>query len=69
VQVPYRGRWDRLSVGQQAVNRPHAKIRTLGAQAMATIKSWRLLRRLRCSTNRITSLDKAVLTLHLAVSA
>ncbi|MEU5274788.1 transposase family protein [Streptomyces asoensis] len=69
VRVPYRGRWDTLSVGQQAVNRSHAKIRALGQQAMATIKSWRMLRKLRCSTNRITDLVKAVLTLHLAASA
>lgn len=59
VRVPYRGRWDKLSVGQQAVNRSHAKIRALGEQAMATIKSWRLLRKLRCSTNRITDIVKA----------
>ncbi|GGS74935.1 transposase family protein [Streptomyces violaceus] len=69
VRVPHRGRWDKLPVGQQAVNRSHAKIRALGEQAMATIKSWRLLRKLRCSTNRITDLVKAVLTLHLAASA
>ena len=27
VRVPYRGRWETLSAGQQAVNRSHAKIR------------------------------------------
>lgn len=35
---------------------------------MATLKSWRLLRKLRCSTTRITDLVKAVLTLHLTPS-
>ncbi|MEU7384783.1 hypothetical protein AB0A91_33405, partial [Streptomyces sp. NPDC042207] len=30
--------------------RSHAKIRALVEQAMATLKSWRLLRKLRCST-------------------
>lgn len=45
-----------------------AKIRTLVEQAMATLKAWRLLRRLRCSTTRITSLVQAVLALHLASS-
>lgn len=65
VRVPYRGRWEKLSAGQQAVNRAHAKIRALGEQAMATLKTWRLLRKLRCSTTRITSLVQAVLTLHL----
>ncbi|WP_432033582.1 IS5 family transposase [Streptomyces antibioticus] len=68
VRLPYRGRWDRLSAGQQAVNRSHAKVRALLEQAIATLKSWRLLRKLRCSTTRITSLVQAVLTLHLASS-
>ncbi len=54
--------------GQQAVNRSHAKIRALVEKAVATLKSWRLLRKLRCSTIRITSLVQAVLTLHLTSS-
>ncbi len=33
---------------------------------MATLKGWRLLRKLRCSPSRITSTVKAVLVLHLA---
>lgn len=69
VRVPYRGRWDKLSTGQRAVNVSHAKIRALGEQAMATLKTWRLLRKLRCSTTRITAVVQAVLTLHLAGSA
>ena len=52
----------------QATNRSHAKIRALVEQAMATLKTWRLLRNLRCSTTRITSLVQAVLTLHLTCS-
>jgi len=68
VRVPYRGRWETLSAGQQAVNRSHARIRALVEQAIATLKSWRLLRKLRCSTTRITSLVQAVLSLHLASS-
>ncbi|MFF7987882.1 transposase family protein [Streptomyces sp. NPDC007901] len=64
IRVPYWGRWETLSVGQQAVNRSHAKIRALVEQAMATLKTWRLLRKLRCSTTRITTLVHAVLTLH-----
>lgn len=46
VRVPYRGRWDKLSAGQRAVNISHAKIRALGEQAMADLKTWRLLRKL-----------------------
>ncbi|RPE39101.1 DDE superfamily endonuclease [Streptomyces sp. Ag109_O5-1] len=69
VRVPYRGRREKLSAGQQAVNRSHAKIRALGEQTMATLKTWRLLRKLRCSTTRITALVQAVLTLHLNASS
>ena len=36
VRVPYRGRWDTLSTGQQAVNQSHAKIRALVEPAVAT---------------------------------
>ncbi|MGW3389503.1 IS5 family transposase [Streptomyces cinereoruber] len=68
VRVPFRDRWDRLSPGQQAVNRSHARIRALGEQAMAALKTWRLLRKLRCSTIRITNIVRAVLTLHLTCS-
>jgi len=68
IRLPYWGRWETLSAGQQAVNRSHAKIRALVEQSMATLKTWRLLRKLRCSTTRITSLVQAVLTLHLTCS-
>ncbi|NWF31078.1 transposase [Streptomyces sp. PKU-EA00015] len=66
VVVPFRGKHRNLSAGKQAVNVAHAKIRAVGEQAMATLKGWRLLRKLRCSTTRITDIVKAVLTLHLA---
>ncbi|GGX70201.1 hypothetical protein GCM10010515_42380 [Streptomyces fructofermentans] len=46
----------------------HAKIRALVEQAMAALKTWRLLRRLRYSTTRMTSLVPTVLTLPLACS-
>lgn len=68
VRVPYRGRWERLSAGQRAANVSCTKIRALGEQAMAALKTWRLLRKLRCSTTRITGLLQAVLTLHLDAS-
>ncbi|WP_435134558.1 IS5 family transposase [Actinacidiphila sp. bgisy144] len=68
VRVPYWGRWEKLSAGQKAVNRSHAKIRALVERAVATLKSWRLLRKIRCSTNRVTGLVQAVLCLHLASS-
>ena len=43
VRLPYRGRWDSLSAGQEAVNRFHATVRALVEQAMATLKPRRLL--------------------------
>lgn len=62
VRVPFRGR--RLKRWKRRHNTTHVKIRCLGERAMATIKGWRLLRKLRCSTNRITDVVKAVLVLH-----
>jgi hypothetical protein len=62
VRVPFRG--CRLKRWKRRHNSSHAKIRCLGEQAMATLKGWRLLRKLRCSTNRITDIVKAVLVLH-----
>jgi hypothetical protein len=64
VRVPVRGRWEKLFAGQQAVNRSHAKIRALVEPALAALKTWHLLRELRCSTTRITHLVQATLTLH-----
>ncbi|MFE5301614.1 transposase family protein [Streptomyces sp. NPDC056632] len=67
VRVPFRGR--RLKRWKRRHSTTHAKIRCLGEQAMATLKGWRLLRKLRCSTNRITNVVKAVLVLHHHASA
>ncbi len=53
-----------LKQGKYRHHTTHAKIRCLGEQARATLKGWRLLRKLRCSTNRITNIVKAVLVLH-----
>ena len=50
------------------MNRSHVKIRALVERAAATLKSWRLLRELRCSTTRITNLVQAIPTLHLTSS-
>ncbi|MER7970481.1 transposase family protein [Streptomyces sp. NPDC096080] len=62
VRVPFRGR--RLERWKRRHNSTHAEIRCLGEQAMATLKGWRLLRKLRCSTNRITDIVKTVVVLH-----
>ncbi len=68
VRAPYRTRWENISASRQAVNVSHTGIRTVGEQAMVTPKSWRLLRKPRCSTTRTTDPVKAVLALHLATS-
>ncbi|WP_179892294.1 transposase family protein [Streptomyces sp. rh34] len=48
-------------------NRDHAKIRSHGERAMAILKPWRLLRKLRCGTTRITAVVRAVVALALAI--
>lgn len=48
------------------MNLAHARICAIGERAMATVKQWRLLRKLRCSTTRITDIVRAVLALQLA---
>ncbi|RDL08049.1 DDE superfamily endonuclease [Streptomyces sp. HB202] len=62
IRVPFRGR--RLKRWKRRHNSSHAKIRCVGEQAMAVLKGWRPLRKLRCSTNRITNIVKAVRVLH-----
>lgn len=64
IRVPIRGK--RLRGWRRRHNRDHAKIRSLGERAIATLKSWRLRRKLRCSTTRITAVVRAVVTPELA---
>ncbi|PNG22506.1 IS5 family transposase [Streptomyces cahuitamycinicus] len=47
----------------QQFNRDHARLRAPGERAFAQLKSWRLLRRTRCSTRRIGTIVQAVHTL------
>ncbi len=62
VRVPFRGRC--LKRWKRRHNSTQARIRCVGEEAMATLKGWRLLRKLRCSTNRITATVQAVLVIH-----
>ncbi len=55
----------RLSRGQKAVNRAHARIRALGERAVAALKTWKVLAKLRCCPRRATAVAAAVLVLHL----
>jgi DDE superfamily endonuclease len=53
----------RLSRRQKTVNRHHAKIRALGERAISTLKTWKILTKLRCSPNRATALIQAIVVL------
>ncbi len=54
-----------LSCGQKAVNRAHARIRALGERAVATLKDWKVLVKMRCCPRRASALVAAILVLHL----
>ncbi len=64
IRVPFRGR--SLRGWRRRHHRDHAKIRSLGERAMAILRGWRILRKLRCSTTRITAIVRAVVALELA---
>jgi hypothetical protein len=53
-----------LSRRQRAVNRTHAKIRACGERAIATLKTWKLLVKLRCCPRRATAIVQAILVLY-----
>ncbi|MFT7836807.1 transposase family protein [Saccharothrix sp. BKS2] len=54
----------RLSRGQKAVNRAHARIRALGERAVSLLKTWKVLAKLRCCPRRATAIIAAILVLH-----
>ena len=54
----------RLSRGQKAVNRAHARIRALGERAVSLLKGWKILAKLRCCPRRATAIIAAILVLH-----
>jgi DDE superfamily endonuclease/Helix-turn-helix of DDE superfamily endonuclease len=53
----------RLSHNQKAVNRSHARIRARGERANATLKTWKLLVKLRCCPDRATAIVQAITVL------
>jgi hypothetical protein len=71
IRVPFRrrrldrdtGRYRPLSANQKAVNTAHARRRGPGERANAEIKNWKVLRKIRTSPNRATTLVKAIQTL------
>ena len=58
IHTPYRGR--NKPASQKAANRAHAKFRAPGERANAQLKSWRLLRKLRCCPWRAGQVAKAI---------
>ncbi len=57
---PDTDRYRRLSDNQKAVNTAHARQRGPGERANAQLKSWKVLRKIRCSPSRATVLVQAV---------
>jgi hypothetical protein len=58
IHVPYRGR--NKPASQKAANRAHAQLRSPGERANAQLKTWRILRKLRCCPWRAGQLAKAI---------
>lgn len=59
----------KLSRRQKAVNRSYARIRALGERAVAILKSWKVLTKLRCCPHRATAIVQAILVLQHAEDA
>ena len=57
-KIPYRGK--NKPESQKQANRAHAKLRAPGERANAQLKSWRILRKLRCCPWRAGQLAKAI---------
>ncbi|MTE21879.1 transposase [Streptomyces sp. TRM43335] len=65
VRTPYYRHHD-LPEHYQQYNRDHARLRAPGERAFARLKQWRILRKARCSTNRIGRTVAAVHTIEIA---
>src|ERR1700751_2308796 len=62
-KVPYKGK--NKPEPQKEANRAHAKLRAPGERANAQLKTWRILRKLRCCPWRAGKLAKAIHVLQL----
>lgn len=67
IRTPFQGHRLRppLSRHQRSVNRAHARIRDCGERVVATLKTWKILSRLRCCPHRATAIVQAILILQL----
>ena len=62
-KIPYRGK--NKPESQKQANRAHARLRAPGERANAQLKTWRILRKLRCCPWRAGQLAKAIHTLQI----
>ncbi|MFF5264317.1 transposase family protein [Actinomadura viridis] len=67
IVTPYKGRGKPES--QKEANRAHARLRGPGERANAQLKTWKVLRRLRCCPFRTGRIAKAIHTLQLREAA
>jgi DDE superfamily endonuclease/Helix-turn-helix of DDE superfamily endonuclease len=67
VLTPYRGR--NKPASQKEANRAHARLRAPGERANAQLKTWRILRKLRCCPWRAGQLAKAIHVLQIRQTA
>jgi hypothetical protein len=58
IRTPYKGR--NKPESQKVANRAHAKLRSPGERANAQLKTWRILRKLRCCPWKAGQLAKAI---------
>jgi hypothetical protein len=65
IRTPFKRHRHRpsLSVCQREVNRSHVRIRGIGERAVATLRTWRILTKLRCCPQRGTPIVQAILAL------
>jgi DDE superfamily endonuclease/Helix-turn-helix of DDE superfamily endonuclease len=68
IAVPFRRGPRPLSKAQRQVNASHARHRGPGERAMATLKAWKLLTKLRCCPSRATAIIAAILVLETATN-
>jgi hypothetical protein len=54
----------KLAGRQKTVDRAYAQIRARGERAIATLKTWKILVKLRCCPRRATAIVQAILVLH-----
>lgn len=63
IRTPFKRHRHRpwLSRAQRDANRSHARIRAIGERAVAALKSWKVLAKLRCCPHRATAFVQAIL--------